>query len=503
MKQRSVISLVAAVAAAFAGASALVSGQSPGPSAGAVTFTENVAPIIFNNCTSCHRPGEMGPFSLMSYNDVRPRGRQIVAVTRAHQMPPWKAAPSDFAFRGDRTLSAAQIDVLDRWVAGGMPEGDPKKLPALPTFIEGWQLGEPDLVVKMPEAYQVPTSGNDVYRNFVLPLNLPNDVYVKAVDFRPSSRAVVHHSLFFLDSTGDARKQDEADPGPGYSGGMGGGLTAGAGRGLIAALGAARGAGGRGGNAAPAPRPAAGAAARGGQASTGGLGGWVPGTQPRMLPDDLAFFVAKGSDLILSTHFHPNGKPASEASTVGLYFAKQPPTKAFQAIQLPPVFGFLSGLNIPAGESRYTMTDSFTLPIDVKAFGTVGHAHYLAKTMKLTATFPNGDVKTLLDIPDWDFGWQEQYQFVDYVSLPKGTRLDATLTYDNSAANKRNPSSPPKRVTWGEQSADEMGSVSLQMVAAHPGELPQLVQVFGDHMREVAANRPGLGLLLGAGRQGR
>lgn len=213
---------------------------------------------------------------------------------------------------------------------------------------------------------------------------------------------------------------------------------------------------------------------------------------------------------ILSTHFHPNGKPAAEASVVGLYFAKRAPTKRFQAIQLPPVFGFLSGINIPAGESKYTIKDSFTLPIDVKVWGSVGHAHYLAKTMKLTATLPSGDVKTLLDIPDWDFGWQEQYQYVDYVELPKGTRLDATLTYDNSAANKRNPSSPPKRVTWGEQSTDEMGSVSLQMIAAHQGELPQLTQVFGDHMREVAAARPGVGLLMqlgaarqGAGRQGR
>jgi mono/diheme cytochrome c family protein len=485
--------------AGVAGASALVAGQtvtpvafrSPAPTT--VTFTEDVAPIIFNNCTSCHRPGEMGPFNLMGYDDVRPRARRIVEVTRAHQMPPWKAAPSDFAFKGDRTLSPKDIDTLDRWVAAGMPEGDRAKLPSMPKFTEGWQLGEPDLVVKMPEAYEVPTSGSDVYRNFVLPLNLPNDVYVKAVDFRPSARAVVHHVLFFLDSTGDARRMDERDPGPGYNGGMGGGLTAGAGRGLIAAL-----AGGRGGrgNAAPAQAAPANAPGRASQTSTGGIGGWVPGTQPRMMPDDLAFFLPKGSDLILSTHFHPNGKANAEASTVGIYFAKQPPTKAFQAIQLPPVFGFLSGLNIPAGETKYTITDSFTLPIDIKAWGTVGHAHYLAKTMKLTATLPTGEVKTLLDIPDWDFGWQEQYQFADYVSLPKGTRLDSTLTYDNSAANKRNPSSPPKRVTWGEQSTDEMGSVGLQMIAAHPGELPQLTQAFADHMREIAASRPGAGQLL-------
>ena len=461
-----------------------------------VTFTEDIAPIVFNNCTSCHRPGENAPFTLMSYGDVRPRGRRIAEVTRARQMPPWKAAPGDYAFKGERRLNDAQLDVIQQWVDGGMPEGDPKKLTALPTFTEGWQLGEPDLVVRMPEAYQVPTTGRDIYRNFVLPLNLADDVYVKAVDFRPSARSVVHHSLFFLDTTGEGRRQDDADPGPGYSGGMGGGLSAGAGRGLLAALAGGRGGAGRGAANAPAA-----SGASGGQSSTGGLGGWAPGAQARALPDDLAFFVPKGADLILSTHFHPSGQPAAEASTVGLYFARRPPSKAFQAIQLPPVFGLLSGLNIPAGESRYTITDSFVLPIEVKAFGTAGHAHYLAKTMKLTATLPDGAVKTLLDIPDWDFGWQEQYQFADYVTLPKGTRLDVTLTYDNSAGNRRNPSTPPKRVTWGEQSTDEMGSISLQVVAARPGELPQLLQGFGDHMREVAASRGGgLGLLLQAGR---
>ncbi len=211
--------------------------------------------------------------------------------------------------------------------------------------------------------------------------------------------------------------------------------------------------------------------------------------------------MPKGADLVLSTHFHPSDQPASEASTVGLYFAKQPPTKSFAVVQLPPVFGLLSGIDIPAGESRYTMTDSFVLPIDVKVFGAAGHAHYLAKTMKMTATLPGGDIRTLLEIPDWDFGWQEQYQFADYVSLPKGTRLDVAITYDNSVANRRNPSSPPQRVTWGEQSTDEMGSMSLQVVAAQAGELPQLQQGLRDHMREQAASGSGvLGLLLRIGR---
>jgi hypothetical protein len=457
-------------------------GQSA-PRAAGVTFTEDVAPIMFRHCTSCHRPGEAAPFSLTSYQDARPRARQIATAVKARQMPPWKADHSDFAFKNDRRLTVEHIATIERWAEAEAPEGDPKKLPPLPTFTSGWQLGTPDLVVSMPEAYQVPATGRDIYRNFVLPLNLSKDVWVKAIEFRPSDRASVHHSLFFLDNTGSARKQDEADPGPGYYGGMGGGFQLQLG---------ARGAGaGRG------------AANQGGQSSTGGLGGWAPGAQPKMLPADLAFFVAKGSDLILSTHFHPSGKPGREASTVGLYFTDKAPSQGFAGVQLPPAFGALANIDIPAGEANYTISDSFVLPVDVKAFGAAPHAHYLAKRMKMTATFPSGEVKTLVSISDWDFGWQEQYQFANFVELPKGTRLDVTIGYDNSAANRRNPSNPPKRVTWGEQSTDEMGSIGIQVITANPAEMPELRQALQEHTRQKAAGRAGIGaalLLQGLGR---
>jgi len=477
-----------AIGCVLAGAGAKASAA-----ANAVTFTEDVAPIVFNNCATCHRPGESAPFSLMSFEDVRPRGRQIAAAVASRRMPPWKAA-ADFPFEHDRRLTDAQIALVQRWVADGMPQGDPAKLPPVPAFADGWTLGAPDLVVKMPEAYEVPATGRDVYRNFVLPLDLPDDVWVKAVDFHPSARAVVHHSLFFLDTTGGARRADDADPQPGYAGGMAGAAAFGAGRGLLGAFGGRGRQGGRGapgGRDAPADRDANPSAA-------GGLGGWVPGAQPTPLPDDLAIFVPKGADLVLSTHFHPSGVVQHEASTVALYFAKSAPTKRFQNIQLPPVFGLLSGIKIPPGESSYSIADSWVLPIDVKVFGIGGHAHYLAKTMKLTATLPTGEVKTMLGIDDWDFGWQEQYQFDGYVPLPKGTRLDATITYDNSAGNRRNPSTPPKNVMWGEQSTDEMGSVIVRLIATNPGELPQLSRAFGEHMREMAVARgPELLLLLG------
>jgi hypothetical protein len=485
--------LAAAIVCAVALTAFIGHAQTDQPQSAAPTFTEHVAPIVFRNCTSCHRPGESAPFALMSYADVRPRGRQIAAVTKSRQMPPWKADAGDFAFKGDRRLRDADIDVIQRWVEAGMPEGDPAKLPAMPAYAQGWQLGEPDLVVRMPEPYEVPVAGRDVYRNFVLPLNLSEDVWVKAVDFRPSARAVVHHALFFLDPTGAARELDERDPLPGYAGGMGGGLALRGGRLLFGGRGAGR-------DGVPSADSEPDGIAQRVNAVGGTLGGWAPGAQPRMLPDDLAFRVARGSDLIISTHFHPNGQPASEASTVGLYFAKRAPSKRFTSIQLPPVFGLFSGINIAAGDSRYTITDSFVVPVAVRAFGTVGHAHYLAKALKMTATLPTGATRTMLSISDWDFGWQEQYQFADFVELPPGTRLDVSITYDNSAANRRNPSTPPQPVHWGEQSTDEMGSVSLQVVAANERDLPELQQAFALHVRDTATNSPLGKMLIGRGR---
>jgi hypothetical protein len=220
------------------------------------------------------------------------------------------------------------------------------------------------------------------------------------------------------------------------------------------------------------------------------------GAQPHSLPDGLAFTVPKGADLILSTHFHPSGKAEQETSTVGLYFASGPPRKRFTSIQLPPLFGVFEGIDIPAGDAKYAIADSFELPVDVKAFLVGGHAHYLGKEMKLTATFPDGQTKTLLDIPDWDLAWQEQYQFDDYVLLPRGTRLEGTVTYDNSDGNRRNPNRPPKRVMWGEQSTDEMGSVGLQVVAAAEEDLPVLQRTYRQHVVEAMRTRPGLRMLL-------
>jgi mono/diheme cytochrome c family protein len=470
------------LAAALAG----LSGSRANAQTGPVTFTEHVAPIIFDNCATCHRPGEAGPFSLLSYDDVRRRGRLIASVARSRVMPPWKAGPGDVPFANERRLSDGQIATLERWVAAGMPEGDPSRLPPLPRFAEGWQLGPPDLVVRMREPFAVPADGPDIYRNFVVPLNLAEDRWVRAVDFRPSARSVVHHSLFFLDDTGAARLRDERDPGPGFGGAMGGGVGLGQ-QSLTAPFG--RGGRGRGADQGPG-------ADRAGVRAGLTLGGWAVGGRARELPDGLAFFVPKGSDLVLSTHFHPSGKPEQEISTVGLYFADAPPTRAFAGVQLPPLFGALEGLDIPPGQADYVVSDSFVLPVDVEAFSVGGHAHYLGREMKMTAALPDGRTRTLLWIPDWDFAWQEAYRFEEFVRLPKGTRLDVTIRYDNSDGNPRNPSRPPRRVTWGEQSTDEMGSLTLQVVAADERDWPALRDAYAEHVRRAAFTREGLGSLL-------
>jgi mono/diheme cytochrome c family protein len=455
----------------------LLAGAAPGQAetkakaTAAPTFSKDVAPILFGHCATCHRPGEAAPFSLLSYKDAKKRGKLLATVTQSRQMPPWKADTGDVSFRNERRLTTEQIAVLQQWVKAGMVEGDPTQTPKPPAFADGWPLGKPDLVVKMPKAYRVAAEGRDIYRNFAIALNLKEDKWVRAMDFRPTARSVVHHTLFFLDPTGTAAKREAASGEVGFRGNMGGLGRGGAGR-----FGGLR--GGLSGEGGPQ------------SGSTAGLGGWALGAQPRELPSGLAYRLPKGSDLILSTHFHPSGKVEHEASTVAFYFADKAPVQRFTGLQLPFGFGILAGINIPAGKKDFAIEDSFVLPVDVKAFGVSAHAHYLAKQFTLKATPPGGKTKTLLSIPDWDFAWQEQYQFKDFVSLPKGTKIEVKITYDNSVDNPRNPTKPPRRVRWGRESTDEMGSITLQVVAAKEADFPRLQDGYRQHVRDSLRKTP-------------
>jgi hypothetical protein len=387
----------------------------------AVTYHRDIAPIVYANCTGCHREGEAAPFPLTDYAEVSRKALTISRVVNDRYMPPWHANDEVTDFLDVRRLSPEEITLIDRWVATGKPEGDPAEAPAMPAFTQGWQLGEPDLVVKMEAAYEVPAEGPDIYRNFVLPLDLPEDKWVKAIELRPSARNVVHHSLYFLDDSGTARQLDGKDGKPGFSGMS--------------------------------------------FRQSGSLGGYVPGVSPRKLPGDLARPLPKGSDLVLSTHFHPSGKPELEQTTVGIYLTDTPPSRKLEELQVPPGFGRSAGIDIPAGEANFTIRDKFKLPVDVEAYSVSGHAHYLCTTMKMTATFPDGSSRLLLDIPDWDLDWQDTYFFAEPVVLPAGTMIESVITYDNSAGNPENPHTPPRRVKWGRESTDEMGSITLVGVA--------------------------------------
>ena len=403
-----------------------------------VTFSEHIAPIIYANCTGCHRPGQVAPFPFLTYADVAAKGALIGSQTLSGSMPPWKPEPGWVAYRDERRLSGAQIALIQQWVAEGMPQGDPGKAPPVPTFPDGWQLGTPDLVLTMSTAFNVPADGPDIYRNFVLPTNLTEDKWIRAIEFAPSSRPVVHHSLFFSDNTGGARKLDGQDGQAGFPG-----------FGTIFTVG----------------NPLS--------ALNGGLGGWVPGTTPAFLPDGITLPLPANSDFLLQTHFHPNGQAHTEKTTVAIYFGP-PPARQMTQIQVPAFFGIRANIDIPAGETDYKVRGSYTLPADVDAVGIWAHAHYLGKEAKLTATLPTGEVKILLWIRRWDFNWQDQYQFQNLLFLPKGTRLDGELSYDNSANNYRNPNSPPIRVKWGENSYDEMGSLLLNVVPHQAADLTVL-----------------------------
>jgi uncharacterized protein (TIGR03437 family) len=406
-----------------------------------VTFNEHIAPIIYNNCSSCHRPNQIGPFPLMSYDDVRKKALTIAAVTERRYMPPWKPEPGWVAYRDERRLTPDQIALIQKWVADGAPEGDVSKAVRPPIFTDGWQLGTPDLILEMPAAFSVPAEGNDIYRNFAIPTGLTEDKWVTAIELKPSARPVLHHALFFGDTSGNGRKvQSETTDGlPGFPG-FGAIFTTS--NDIEAVL-------------------------------AGGLGGWVPGTTPKFLPGGLALPLKKGSDLLLQTHFHPNGIAQIEKTVIGLYFGPRPPRTITQ-IQVPGFFGIRANIDIPAGTRDFKVRASYVLPVDVEAVNVSSHMHYLAKGSKLTATLPSGEVKILLWIRDWDINWQDTYNMNELLLLPKGTRLDGEIIYDNSADNPRNPSSPPRRVTWGEQSTDEMGSLIMSVVTKDGAELPTL-----------------------------
>jgi len=409
--------------------------QGANASVAPVTFNKDVAPILYANCVSCHRPGEVAPFALLDYNDARKHAKEIAELTASHSMPPWKPEPGHGDFIGVRRLTDQQISTIQQWVKQGKLEGDAADKPAPPTFAGGWSLGPPDLVVKMPKAYTLRADGADDYRCFVIPLNLDKDTYVSAVEYKAGNPKIVHHALLFLDTTGKGRElEGQSDDGlPGYFGAGG-----------------------------PRFQP------------SGGLGGWAPGVMPHFLPDGVGREVKAHSDLVIQIHFHPSGKVEQEQSSVGIYFTKTKPQKYF--------LSFPSGerrIDIAPNDNHYVIDKSFVLPIGVELQGVFPHAHLLCREIKVDATLPDGKELPLIWIKDWDWNWQGEYLYKTPLVLPPGTRISQHFVYDNSAANIHNPNSPPKPVKYGEQTGDEMSLVFYQLIVKPSPMLDQMRSLFG------------------------
>ncbi|HEV8415938.1 MAG TPA: tetratricopeptide repeat protein [Bryobacteraceae bacterium] len=404
-----------------------------------LTFARDIAPIVYRNCAPCHRPGEAGPFPLLSYQDVKKHAPEISEVTTRRVMPPWAPEAGYGDFSDERRLTAAEIQLIKDWVSQGAPEGNPSETPPLPKFAEGWQLGPPDLIVDAPKAYTLPASGPDVYWNFVIPVALEKMRYVRAVEIRPGDKRIVHHANLYVDRARSARRQEIA-AGQGFPG-------------MDVVI----------------DRPLS-------EPDDGHFLFWKPGGAPYVEPEGFAWRLDPGNDLVLNAHLRPTGKPEQVRPTIGLYFTDQPQEKFPMLVNLEHD----GALDIPPGNSDFLVSDDFRLPMDVDVLAVYPHAHYLGHLLEGYATLPNGQRKWLIRIPDWDPNWQGAYHYRQAVFLPKGTVISMRYHYDNSAANPRNPNQPPRRVVAGNQATDEMGHLWLQVLPK-----PDMISARGDRRMEL------------------
>jgi hypothetical protein len=407
----------------------------------AVDYNHDVGPILHKKCAGCHRPGEVAPFPLLTYQNAAVKSRTIAAVVNKGLMPPWKPILGYGEFVGERRLTKQETDLILQWAATGSKEGIGPPPPPPPVPPE-WQLGKPDLVVEMSRPYTVAADGGDQYQCFVVAIPRGLDRYVRAWEFQAGSRKTVHHALFFLDSSHEGRRRAGAN-------------------GSYSCFGV------------PGFLP------------SGSLGGWSPGTHAFVAQDGTAIHISGMEDLVMQIHYHPTGKPEQDRSRIGLYFsdysARNPPPKKVVDVALVS-----KRIDIPAGDAAYKVDDHFTLPVAVWATGIIPHAHYIAKQVREWATLPDGKRVWLLRIDDWDFNWQDQYRYAKPFILPADTRLDMEIVYDNSARNPRNPNSPPKRVVWGPDSTDEMAGVHLQAIPVDMDDMEELGQaLWGKVMRAV------------------
>ena len=385
-----------------------------------LTFSRDIAPIVFARCAPCHRPGEIAPFSLLTYADVKQRATLIADVTARRVMPPWKPLAGGEPFLDSRALSRTELDTIQLWVKQGAVEGDARDLPPLPQWGSGWQLGTPDLVVTMDRPYTLTANGADVFRTFVVPIPTTTPRFVRAIEFRPGNARAVHHANIGVDRTRSSARLDREDAEPGYEGGM----------------------------VPDAAYP------------PGYMLGWTPGQRPRPSPEGMPWRLERGSDLVVQLHMQPTGKPETVQVSAAFYFTSVPPVRMPVGLRLGS-----ETIDIAPGDARYVVSDSYVVPVDADLLAIQPHAHNLARQMTAAASLPDGTTRTLITIDDWDFRWQDVYRYAQPVRLPKGSTIRMRFAYDNSAANPRNPHQPPARVVWGQNTTDEMGDLWLQLVA--------------------------------------
>ncbi len=380
-------------------------------------FYPDVASIIHRHCVGCHQPGQSAPFPLLSYNDVAKRGEFIAEVTRTRYMPPWMPESGYGEFEHERRLTDRELKTISEWVDAGMLEGSP----------ESWRPppkqpgpGEPDLILRMSDAYEIPADGADVFRHFAIDIPIDSVKYVRGFEFFPGNPRIVHHSRMMFDRTGQSMRRERASGEHGLSGSI--------------EL-----------NTVFDP--------------SGHWIGWTPGKSAILREPELAWELKPGVDLVLELHMLPTGKPETIQAALGLYLTDRPPSRQPTILRLGK-----QSMKIPAGAPAYVMEDSYVLPVDVQILNVYPHCHYLGKSVEGYAIRPDGSRVELLRISEWNFDWQDEYQYAEPVRLPKGTVIHARFVYDNSAENPRNPSQPPRPVNYGWQTSEEMGDLWFQVL---------------------------------------
>lgn len=379
------------------------------------TFTRDVAPILYKNCASCHRAGEIAPMSLLSYDEVRPWAKSIREKVLLGQMPPWHSTDSHGTFANDRRLSESEKNTVIRWADAGAPQGDPKDLPPQPNFSDGWQIGKPDAVFSMPKAFPVSAKGTIAYQYFTVPTNFSEDKWVQAIEARPGTRGVVHHILVFVRRKGPPPAEKAFVP------------------------------------VVPKMPPS-----KNGNEEQFQLGPGVliateaPGTNSLTLEPEQAIRIPAGAELIFQVHYTANGKDTTDRSSVGMIFAKQPPK---QEIHNSAFVNLL--LKLPPGEADQAEDSAIEFNQDVHITALFPHTHLRGKSWEYRLIYPDGRSEVVLSVPKYDFNWQTYYVYSTPLKVPKGSRLEATAHYDNSANNAANPD-PKVEVHWGDQTWEEM-----------------------------------------------